>query len=92
MVGILVSFWDDLFSGAMLVSGRVNTSLHLHNRNSQPTFVTKAIVNRFTNSSRFEVFSAETWDESHGITGITRLENEGLVQLKTIPFLKRKII
>ena len=24
MVGILVSFWEDLFSGAMLVSGRVN--------------------------------------------------------------------
>ena len=24
MVGILVSFWDDLFSGAMLVSGRVS--------------------------------------------------------------------
>ena len=24
MVGILVSFWDGLFSGAMLVSGRVN--------------------------------------------------------------------
>jgi len=23
MVGILVSFWDDLFSGAMLVSGSV---------------------------------------------------------------------
>ena len=23
MVGILVPFWDDLFSGAMLVSGRV---------------------------------------------------------------------
>ena len=24
MVGILVSFWDGLFSGAMLVSGRVD--------------------------------------------------------------------
>ena len=24
MVGILVSFWDDLFSGAMLVSGSVS--------------------------------------------------------------------
>ena len=28
MVGILVSFWDDLFSGAMLVSGRVNVIVH----------------------------------------------------------------
>ena len=26
MVGILVSFWDGLFSGAMLVSGRVDFS------------------------------------------------------------------
>ena len=31
MVGILVSFWDGLFSGAMLVSGRVYhaTSSHM---------------------------------------------------------------
>ena len=28
MVGILVSFWDGLFSGAMLVSGRVYIHLH----------------------------------------------------------------
>ena len=27
MVGILVSFWDTLFSGAMLVSGRVDRIL-----------------------------------------------------------------
>ncbi len=27
MVGILVSFWDGLFSGAMLVSGRVMADL-----------------------------------------------------------------
>ena len=27
MVGILVSFWDDLFAGAMLVSGRVESVL-----------------------------------------------------------------
>jgi len=28
MVGNLVSFWDALFSGAMLVSGRVDTNTH----------------------------------------------------------------
>ena len=29
MVGILVSFWDGLFSGAMLVSGRVLTTTEI---------------------------------------------------------------
>ena len=29
MVGILVSFWEGLFSGAMLVSGRVPEKNHL---------------------------------------------------------------
>ena len=37
MVGILISFWDGLFSGAMLVSGRVNVRIHQNLRFAWPT-------------------------------------------------------
>ena len=35
MVGILVSFWDTLFSGAMLVSGRVLFGMNSFNLNDE---------------------------------------------------------
>ena len=53
MVGILVSFWDGQFSGAMLVSGRV--SIQVATKKTRPAFNLLLTYKPF-HMERFRIF------------------------------------